>query len=204
VDNIAHEFKTPIATLKIAAKALKIDWDRDDLPLVERQITRLENLMLQLNKNETNSFEIKKILYKDWNDFVEDLKFLHPQTAFHFRNASSESLSFNKTDMETIIKNLCDNSVKYGAENVNIELDSVQNHLEIKISDNGNGISKSEKKNVFEKFYRIQSDNIHNTKGLGLGLFLVKNLVEKYNGKIDLSSEINVGTTFKITLPYED
>ena len=59
-------------------------------------------------------------------------------------------------------------------------------------------------KNVFEKFYRIQSDNIHNTKGLGLWLFLVKNLVEKYNGKIDLSSEINIGTTFKITLPYED
>jgi len=56
----------------------------------------------------------------------------------------------------------------------------------------------------FEKFYRIQSDNIHNTKGLGLGLFLVKNLVEKYNGKIDLESEKNTGTTFKITLPYED
>ncbi len=204
VDNIAHEFKTPIATLKIASKALKKDWNQANLPLVERQIIRLENLMQQLHKNESNSSKIEKILHNDWNDFVEDLKFSHPEIEFYFDNNSSSGLSFNKTDMETIIKNLCENSIKYGAKNVEIHLDSIPDHLEIKISDNGKGIAKTEQKNIFEKFYRIQSDNIHNTKGLGLGLFLVKSLVEKYNGKIDLSSEINIGTTFKITLPYEN
>lgn len=204
VDNIAHEFKTPIATLKIASKALKKDWNQANLPLVERQITRLENLMQQLHKNETNFSETEKISSHDWNDFVEDLKFSYPETQFYFNNNSSANLSFSKTDMETIIKNLCENSIKYGAEKVSIELDSTPNYLEIKISDNGKGIAKTEQKNIFEKFYRIQSDNIHNTKGLGLGLFLVKNLVKKYNGKIDLSSEINIGTTFKITLPNEN
>jgi len=204
VDNIAHEFKTPIATLKIAAKALDIDWDRNDLPLVQRQITRLENLMIQLNKDENNTSVIQNIRSSDWSDFFEDLKFLYSDIVFCFSNNTLDSLPFNKTDMETIIKNLCDNSVKYGAQKVDIELDSVYNRLHIKISDDGNGISKSEQKYVFEKFYRIQSDNIHNTKGLGLGLFLVKNLVEKYNGKIDLESEKNTGTTFTITLPYEN
>lgn len=204
VDNIAHEFKTPIATLKIAAKALDIDWDRNDLPLVQRQINRLENLMIQLNSDEKNASEIQKTFNRDWRDFFEDLKFLHSDTEFCFRNNTFDSLPFNKTDMETIIKNLCDNSIKYGAQKVDIELHSVRDRLQIKISDDGNGISKSEQKYVFEKFYRIQSDNIHNTKGLGLGLFLVKNIVEKYDGKIDLNSEKNMGTTFTITLPYED
>lgn len=204
VDNIAHEFKTPIATLKIASKALKKDWNQASLPLVERQITRLENLMNQLNNDKENDIENQEISNTDWDLFVEDLKFLNPDTEFNVKNNSGNSLPFNKTDMETIFKNLCENSVKYGASIVKIELDSTANHLKIIISDNGKGIARKEQKNIFEKFYRIQSDNIHNTKGLGFGLFLVKNLAEKYKGKIELSSEVNQGTTFKITIPYEN
>lgn len=205
VDNIAHEFKTPIATLKIATKSLKKDWNQANLPLLERQITRLENLMHQLhNDNETNSSETENIRHEDWNNFVEDLKFSHPETKFNFENHTPDQLIFNKTDMETLVKNLCENSIKYGASQVNIDIKTTKNQLEISIADNGIGIAKKELKNIFEKFYRIQSDNIHNTKGLGLGLFLVKSLVEKHHGKIDLTSDVNIGTTFKLILPYEN
>ena len=76
--------------------------------------------------------------------------------------------------------------------------------MDIKITDNGNGIPKKEQQRIFEKFYRIQSDNVHNTKGLGLGLFLVKDIVNRYNGSIGLVSETGKGTTFKIALPYEN
>lgn len=204
VDNIAHEFKTPIATLKIATKALKKDWNQNHLPLIERQITRLESLMHQLHSDENNLPEAIEITPTDWSNFVEDLKFSHPETEFNFENHTPEQLPFNKTDMETLVKNLSENSIKYGATHVNIVIRTLKNQLEISINDNGIGIAKKEFKSIFEKFYRIQSDNIHNTKGLGLGLFLVKSLVEKYNGKIDLTSELNIGTTFKITLPYEN
>lgn len=204
VDNISHEFKTPIATLKIASKALKKDWNPATLPLIERQISRLESLMNQLHNDDETHFENLEIAHQDWNDFVEDLKFPYPEMDFSFKNNSAEKLPFNKVDMETIIKNLSENSIKYGASKVEISLENHQNQFEIKISDNGKGIEKKEQKNIFEKFYRIQHDNIHNTKGLGLGLFLVKNLVEKYHGKIELSSEINKGSTFKIILPYEN
>jgi len=204
VDNIAHEFKTPIATLKIATKALKKDWNQNNLPLVERQINRLESLMSQLHNDNDSIIETQKISFSDWNYFIEDLKFSHPETEFNFANHTPEQLPFNKTDMETLVKNLSENSIKYGATHVNIEIKTLKKQLEITITDNGMGIAKKELKNIFDKFYRIQSDNIHNTKGLGLGLFLVKNLVDKYHGKIDLTSEINIGTTFKLTLPYEN
>ena len=93
---------------------------------------------------------------------------------------------------------------KYGASEIKIDIKTTQNKLEIIVTDNGNGMEQNELKNIFEKFYRIQSNNIHNSKGLGLGLFFVKKIVEKYSGKTEITSEVNVGTTFKISIPYED
>ncbi|ANF50132.1 two-component sensor histidine kinase [Chryseobacterium glaciei] len=203
VDNISHEFKTPIATLKIASKALKKDWNPDTLPLVERQISRLESLMQQLHKDETEN-EIPEIQPEDWNFFIQDLAFTYPQIQFILKNKISQQLPFDKNLMETVIKNLCENSVKYGSLIVEIKISNPQKKLEITVSDNGQGIEKKEFKNVFEKFYRIQSNNIHNTKGLGLGLYFVKKIIEKYNGKIEAESTIKEGTTFKITIPYEN
>lgn len=204
VDNISHEFKTPIATLKIASKALNKDWNKENLPLVERQILRLENLMKQIHAQENEEVLNQNITAEDWNYFLEDLKFLHPNIEFTFENNVSRDLPFSKIDMETIIKNLAENSIKYGASKVLISIVQEENFLEIKIQDNGKGIAKKEQKNIFEKFYRIQQDNVHNTKGLGLGLFLIKNLVKKYNGTIDLVSEANEGSAFTIKLRHEN
>lgn len=203
VDNISHEFKTPIATLKIASKALKKDWNPETLPLIERQISRLENLMQQLHKDETEN-EIPEIEPEDWDFFIQDLAFTYPQIQFILKNEITQQLPFDKNLMETIIKNLCENSVKYGSSNVQINISNSQKKLEIAASDNGQGIEKKELKNIFEKFYRIQSNNVHNTKGLGLGLYFVKKIIEKYNGKIETESTIKKGTTFKITIPYEN
>ncbi|PQA91643.1 two-component sensor histidine kinase [Chryseobacterium shigense] len=203
VDNIAHEFKTPIATLKIASKTLKKEWNPETLPLIDRQISRLENLMLQLHKDETSE-ESSSIQPHDWSYFVQDIAFTYPEIDFEFISQVSEELPFDKNLMETIIKNLCENSVKYGASHVKVNVGSMSQHLRIEISDNGRGIEKNELTHIFEKFYRIQSNNIHNTKGLGLGLYFVKNIVTKYHGTIDVSSRLKAGTTFKISIPYEN
>lgn len=202
VDNIAHEFKTPIATLKIAVKSLRKNWNPENLPLIERQINRLESLMHQLQDNDDE--ENTETSYDDWNNYIADLQFANPRVEFVLHNTTPNTLPFNRTAMETLIKNLCENSAKYGATRVEIDLRAIQNTLDIKITDNGNGIPKKEQQRIFEKFYRIQSDNVHNTKGLGLGLFLVKDIVNRYNGSIGLVSETGKGTTFKIALPYEN
>jgi len=203
VDNISHEFKTPIATLKIASKALKKDWNPETLPLIERQISRLESLMFQLHKDEAES-NLSQTQPEDWNFFIQDLAFTYPSINFELKNFVSDVLPFDKNLMETVIKNLCENSVKYGSSTVKINVSKLPEHVEIEVADNGQGIEKKELKNIFEKFYRVQSNNIHNSKGLGLGLYFVKNIVNKYRGKIDVSSRPEAGTTFKIILPYEN
>jgi two-component system phosphate regulon sensor histidine kinase PhoR len=106
--------------------------------------------------------------------------------------------------METVIKNLCENSVKYGASAVKVNISSSSQQLEIKVSDNGQGMETKELNNIFEKFYRIQNNNIHNSKGLGLGLYFVKKIIANYGGKINVSSQLNLGSTFTISIPYEN
>jgi len=203
VDNISHEFKTPIATLKIASKALKKEWNPETLPLIDRQISRLESLMLQLHKDEIPD-EMTTIQPEDWNFFIHDLSVTYPDINFNLKNSVSQKLPFDKNLMETVIKNLCENSIKYGASAVTINLHNSSQQLEIKVSDNGQGMEIKELNNIFEKFYRIQNNNIHNSKGLGLGLYFVKKIVTKYGGKIEVSSQLYKGSTFKISIPYEN
>ncbi|MEG1321107.1 MAG: HAMP domain-containing sensor histidine kinase [Chryseobacterium sp.] len=203
VDNISHEFKTPIATLKIASKTLKKGWNSETLPLIDRQIARLESLMLQLHKDEIPD-EVVAVQPEDWDFFIQDLAFTYPQIDFKFENKVSEKLPFDKNLMETVIKNLCENSIKYGASFVKINTNTSTQNLNIEISDNGQGMESKELANIFEKFYRIQSNNIHNSKGLGLGLYFVKKIITTYNGKIEVSSKPGAGSIFKITIPYEN
>lgn len=203
VDNISHEFKTPIATLKIASKTLKKGWNPDTLPLIDRQIIRLESLMLQLHKDETPE-ELIAMQPDDWKFFIQDLTFTYPKADFKLENTISEPLPFDKNLMETVVKNLCENSIKYGASIVQIKTSNSAQNLKIEVSDNGQGMESKELENIFEKFYRIQANNIHNSKGLGLGLYFVKEIITSYHGKIDVSSQPGVGSTFKITIPYEN
>ncbi len=203
VDNISHEFKTPIATLKIASKALRKEWNPETLPLIDRQISRLESLMAQLHKDEIPD-EMTEIQPEDWNFFIQDLAVTCPNIDFNFENTISQKLPFDKNLMETVIKNLCENSVKYGASAVTINTRNPSQHLEIEVSDNGQGMETKELNHIFEKFYRIQNNNIHNSKGLGLGLYFVKKIITKYGGKIEVSSKPQAGSTFKISIPYEN
>jgi two-component system phosphate regulon sensor histidine kinase PhoR len=203
VDNISHEFKTPIATLKIASKALKKEWNPETLPLIDRQISRLESLMFQLHKHEIPD-EMTAIQPEDWDFFIQDLAVTYSDIDFKLENSVSQKLPYDKNLMETVIKNLCENSVKYGASVVKINIRNSSQQLEIEVSDNGHGMETKELKNIFEKFYRIQNNNIHNSKGLGLGLYFVKKIIANYGGKTEVSSQLNLGSTFKISIPYEN
>jgi two-component system phosphate regulon sensor histidine kinase PhoR len=203
VDNISHEFKTPIATLKIASKALKKEFNPETLPLVDRQISRLESLMFQLHKDEMPD-EMTAVQPEDWNFFIQDLSVTYPDIDFNLKNSVSQKLPFDKNLMETVMKNLCENSVKYGASVVTINLQYSSQQLNMEASDNGQGMEAKELSSIFEKFYRIQNNNIHNSKGLGLGLYFVKKIITNYSGKIEVSSQINTGSTFKISIPYEN
>jgi two-component system phosphate regulon sensor histidine kinase PhoR len=77
------------------------------------------------------------------------------------------------------------------------------NKYTISIKDNGAGMEPSEYKRIFKKFYRVQNGNVHNTKGLGLGLYFTKKVIDGHHGKIEVQSLPGIGTEFKIELPLK-
>ncbi len=105
--------------------------------------------------------------------------------------------------ISSIINNLLDNAEKYTPEKPEILISTkdVKNGVEISVQDNGIGMSKDAIKNIFEKFYRVHTGNLHDVKGFGLGLSYVKAMVEAHHGKVDVKSEVGKGSTFTVFLP---
>ncbi|MEZ4986561.1 MAG: ATP-binding protein [Saprospiraceae bacterium] len=121
--------------------------------------------------------------------------------------AKDESPSIILADeqaMTSVITNLVENAIKYSKDNPQIAIrvysDAKKVHLEI--ADNGIGIPSGEKGRVFEKFYRIGNEDTRTTKGTGLGLFIVKEIVKYHTGQIDVRDNKPQGTVFQITLPH--
>ena len=105
--------------------------------------------------------------------------------------------------MRQIIANLIENAFSYNSENNEITIRSKisDNYYVIKIIDQGEGIPEKEVNKIFNEFYRVDKSRSKKTGGVGLGLSIVKSLVEAHNGEISVSSKINSGTTFTIMLP---
>lgn len=200
VDNISHELKTPIATLKIAAKTLRKSTDDNIITVIERQANRLEQTLNPLSEN-LQTRDQRPITNRELHAIFEDFQLTNPAIAFQLSSLPDGKLCLSLNDATTLFQNLMNNAVKYGATWINISFEDQKGKLSIYIQDNGYGMAESELPYIFDKFYRIQKDNIHDSKGLGIGLFLVKTIVDRYHGQFTVTSKPDVGTTFKIQLP---
>ncbi|WP_353163165.1 HAMP domain-containing sensor histidine kinase [Myroides odoratus] len=200
VDNVSHEFKLPIATLKYGCNNLKQEYDSPTVALIQRQIDRLERLQNQLgvvvDGNELPFSQASFI------QLIEDLKLRNQGIDFKISWKAEEDIQLPQTAIETIILNLIENGIKYGGTQLTCSIQHKENKLYIEVSDNGIGIEKKEQNLIFRKFYRIIHNNVHNTLGLGIGLYQVKQIVDKYQGNIQVHSKLKVGTTFIICIPY--
>lgn len=218
INNVTHELKTPLATLGIATKSLRNEAIKNNpeafdntLGIVERQNSRLQKLIDQVLTNSLKAEEI--VLYREQisdNQFFEDLmvdfKVATQHSDLELLNKIYEPevlLRIDRFHLTTALLNILENAVKYGKSQVKITVSStLQNgHYVIKISDNGIGISPKEQKAIFDKFYRAGDNNVHNVKGLGLGLYFTHQIITAHNGTISIESEEGKGTIFKIKLP---
>jgi two-component system phosphate regulon sensor histidine kinase PhoR len=109
----------------------------------------------------------------------------------------------DRVHLMNVLTNLLDNAVKYSrtVPEISVKLSSSRDQLILSVQDNGIGISKENQKRVFERFYRVSTGNVHDVKGFGLGLSYVKLILEQHDGRINLTSELDKGTRFELTLP---
>ncbi|HNW88747.1 MAG TPA: HAMP domain-containing sensor histidine kinase [Bacteroidales bacterium] len=220
INNMTHEFKTPISTISLTCEALS---DKD-VPKTETGFDNYINIISEENKRlgsmaekilqtaviDKGQLNLHKELI-DIHTIIEDV--IHSiQIHVDVKNGSisksfkarNHYITADKTHITNVIYNLFDNAIKYTPDKPCI-LISTQNMLKgisIVISDNGIGISKANQKKIFEKLYRVPTGNVHNVKGFGLGLHYVKTIIETHGGNVDVESELKKGTRIKIYLPF--
>lgn len=213
INNITHEFKTPIATIGAAIEGIQtfnIENDPEKnmryAKISSEQVEKLNGMVEKLLEtatldSENLSLNIEKI------NLVELLRKASTKEAFASENKTitfktSEEEIFYDVDVfhfENAINNCIDNAIKYGGSEISTVIKKSHDHIEIAIRDSGTSLSEEHKKHIFEKFYRVPKGNTHDVKGFGIGLYYSKKIIEKHNGSISL--ELNIQTTFKIILP---
>lgn len=217
INNISHEFKTPIATINLALDAISSstknlnDKSISYLGMIReensRMLSQVENILRisQLEKS-SNPFDMEQIdIHEVIEDAIEHVKLIVESKKGSIDlslKALDSIISGNSNHLENIIINILDNAVKYSKENPKIVVSSTNINKDIRLcfEDNGIGMDKNTQKLIFEKFYREQNGDIHNIKGHGLGLSYVKKIIDFHNGKILLESKKGTGTKFYITL----
>ena len=218
VNNMTHEFKTPISTIKISADVfLNNEMVQSDprlhryASIIKDQNQRLNmqvEKVLQLARIERDGFKLNKEevdlhgLLKDTMQSVE-LKVGEKKGQLSSQlNATSSMVNADRLHLTNILHNLLDNAIKYckKSPSILIETENKNNQVSLSIKDSGIGISEEDQAKVFDKFYRVSTGNVHNVKGFGLGLFYIKSICEAHHWKMNLESELDVGTTITITM----
>lgn len=219
INNMTHEFKTPIATINLALDAIKNPKIIDDKEKVLRYVKmirdenkrmhgQVENV-LRISKLEKNQLDVSKEEV-DVHDIIEEAT-THVELLVNDRggyiklnlNAALTEVLGSHFHLTNVIVNMLDNAIKYSndAPKIKIFTENVDNKIVIIIEDKGIGMTKAVQKNVFKKFYREERGNIHNVKGHGLGLSYVKKIIEIHQGEISVESEKGIGSIFTIKLP---
>lgn len=211
-EDVAHELRTPIATLQSHMEAM-IDgiWEPDvkrlqscheEIMRIGRlvgdleKLARYENEELSLNKTKVNMADILRVLIQNFEkDFIDKEVELNYELEDVYIMADSDRI-------HQVFVNLISNSLKYTDRNgvVDISLERLGSQAKVVIKDNGEGISEEDLPLIFERFYRADRSRSRLTGGAGIGLSIVKAIIENHGGEIVIKSELNKGTEVKVLI----
>lgn len=221
INNMTHEFKTPISTIALACEALKDedlkrikDVYNNYIGVINEENGRLKSMaeqILQTAVIDKGQLKLKKSIV-DAHDII--LNALSSKRMLVEKKGGSVELQLKATNSQlkadtvhltNVVINLIDNATKYNLNKPHIIINTItkDNDLLIRFQDNGIGISKSNQKKIFEKLYRVPTGNVHNFKGFGLGLSYVKAILDLHKGGIKVDSELGNGSTFTVSLPLK-
>lgn len=221
INNMTHEFKTPLATISLAVDALqnqKVQGDKEKsgyfsgiIKEENRRMNKHVETILQaalMEKQELNlrkdNLHIHDLIKHLVDNFTLQLYDKSGEVVMHL-NATNDLIRGDEVHINNLMNNLIDNAVKYSKSDVPprivITTTNSAKNIIIQVKDNGIGMSKESVKRVFEKFYRAHTGNLHNVKGFGLGMTYVKEIVVGHNGKIKVDSTLGKGSTFTVEIP---
>lgn len=219
LNNMTHEFKTPLATISLAVDSIKHPATRQQ----PERINVLANIIMQ--ENQRMNAQVERVLQVARLDRQETELQLEPADLNQLVTEVLEQmqLQFNESKAEVVVnlhttalpvnvdvlhvknavRNLLDNAVKYSRETPKITVKTTLNEEQVvlEISDEGIGMSEEQKYKAFDQFYRVTSGNLHDTKGFGLGLYYVQQIVSLHEGIVDIESTLGQGTQVQLKLP---
>lgn len=220
VSNVSHELRTPLALIRMFAETLEMGRVPTDekrmeyyriIGLETSRLTRLINNILNFSRMEagkkTYHFQAIQV-----NDVVEDTLRLYAYKlrtkGFEVQTQLAGDLPAIQGDAEAVAEaliNLIDNAIKYSPEDKHLTLTTKRKagSVEVSVADKGMGISPEDQKKIFDKFFRVSSALVHDTKGTGLGLALIKHIMDAHKGRIDVASKLGHGSTFSLVFPLE-
>lgn len=220
VSNVSHELRTPLALINMYAETLEMGRVRTEEKKQEyyrtishetSRLSRIVNKILNFSKLEAGkinySFELT-----DLNGVVEQIistySFHFTSKGFSYRTSFDEEIPLVKADREAVseaVLNLIDNAIKYSSDvkdvSVNTGIDGSFAYIEV--ADKGIGIDRKDTERIFDKFFRVSTGLVHNTKGTGLGLTLVKHIMDAHKGRVELKSQPGKGSSFRLYFPIE-
>jgi two-component system, OmpR family, phosphate regulon sensor histidine kinase PhoR len=218
VNNFTHEFKTPLAVMKIASDVLSQESITRQPDRLERYVAiignQTEHLQTQVERLlrtasiETKDLPIRKeeidahLLIEEALNKVQPLIEQKKAKVEVRMDEGDGRLQADRAHLELAVVNLLENALKYSSEpHIVVQAGHDEDDFYISVKDNGVGIEKQYLKNIFKKFYRIPTGDIHNVKGFGLGLNFVKRIIDAHKGKIKVNSLPGIGTEFRLFIP---
>jgi two-component system, OmpR family, phosphate regulon sensor histidine kinase PhoR len=215
--NVSHELKTPIFTLKGYVDLLldgainDTEVNKEFLQKIKSQAYRLETIftdLIDITRIESGDLQMKF----DWFNFNELLIWIKENFEYlanerDLKLSIPDNINFDiyadKNRLQTVFSNLITNAINYSDQGIiRLSVKTEHDKLKVKILDNGIGMLPKNQKRIFERFFREDADRSRKTGGSGIGLAIVKHILDAHQTEINIDSKKNIGTTIGFSLPY--
>lgn len=216
INNMTHEFKTPLSSILLASNFLnkqevirkdeKLEKYTDIIINQSKKLNSHIEQILNMAKSDNSPMKMEKTevsILPVLNDVIENMQLIHPNLSVKIDSDKEYIIQADAFHFTNIVYNLLDNSVKYCDENpiIIIRIAEEKGKIQMDFTDNGIGVSNKNLNFIFDKFYRIPSTKSNEVNGFGLGLYYVKKICTQHNWKIFATNNLTKGITISISIP---